>query len=217
MSKILIEEQLIDYLDNNIAWRKKEIANLYLNIDNVNKEIEKESLFRSSVLIYYAHFEGFIKEASTKYLEFVSNTGKPLHCYTNNFRALSLYRKIKDCTDSKRKIHHVELINYIDDKDLIIRIPYKHAISTESNLKSVVLKEILYCLNFSWIEYWEGKSLFIDGKLLFLRNKIAHGEKMNIDEDSFSDLHNFVIEALEYFKFQIEEAVIYQKYLKTAI
>lgn len=62
---------LVDNLDNDLAWRIKELSIIKNKIPQA-KNNEQEALIRAGVTILYAHWEGFVKNAAECYLNFVS-------------------------------------------------------------------------------------------------------------------------------------------------
>lgn len=64
---------LQDALDNAFAWRIKEIAAMKMSVESKSMSMTQTTLIRAGVPLLYAHWEGFIKQASQFYLEYVSN------------------------------------------------------------------------------------------------------------------------------------------------
>lgn len=69
--KVKTLENLDDALDKHLAWRKKEMLSLKVLIDKENEN--SETLIRAGLALLCAHFEGFIKDASNDYLEYISS------------------------------------------------------------------------------------------------------------------------------------------------
>ena len=57
----------------------------------------------------------------------------------------------------------------------------------------------------------------IDTKLLKTRNEIAHGEYSVFDREEYVELHREVIDMLDLFRNQIENAAINQDYMRNLI
>jgi hypothetical protein len=79
-------------------------------------------------------------------------------------------------------------------------------------LKSKVLQNILLTIGLEYDSFWRNKSLLIDGSLLKIRNEIAHGEKTEIDKDTYQENYKLVIELLDYMKICIENAASTKAY-----
>lgn len=71
MIKIRTLSQLQDFLDNEFSWRLKEIANLKIAARR-SDILSKWTVVRASLPLLYAHWEAFIKNAATGYLDFVN-------------------------------------------------------------------------------------------------------------------------------------------------
>ncbi len=87
----------------------------------------------------------------------------------------------------------------------------KDAIDTESNLKSKVLKEIIWTLGLNY-SYFEPLEKLIDVVLLGKRNAIAHGEQEPINQNDYLTLHSKVIEMMDNYRTEIENAAVSKKY-----
>ena len=73
MEKIRNADHLYDKLDQDFAWRRKELTFLNKNIKNA-KAHNLQTNLRCGVVLLYAHWEGFIKNAAENYLKFVATT-----------------------------------------------------------------------------------------------------------------------------------------------
>ena len=59
-------EQLSDKLSDELSWRKKELSELKSLVEIRDISLPRHNaLVRSGVVILYAHWEGFIKSASS--------------------------------------------------------------------------------------------------------------------------------------------------------
>ena len=72
MTKIRTVSQLSDKLSEEIAWRKKELIYIKSLIEKNRYKSVESTLIRSGTALLYAHWEGFIKNAATSYVEFVA-------------------------------------------------------------------------------------------------------------------------------------------------
>ena len=72
--KIRSTEELINYLDDDLAWRRKEIIELRA-VARSAKEKKADVHVRAGIAMLYAHWEGFVKNASNAYVIFVSAMG----------------------------------------------------------------------------------------------------------------------------------------------
>ena len=65
-------EQLVDTLSAEISWRRKELTDLrYVLESSVDSRTRRATLTRAALALLYAHWEGYVKAAAERYLEFV--------------------------------------------------------------------------------------------------------------------------------------------------
>ena len=211
--KIRSSFELTDALDSALAWRKKEITTIFFTVRNQKRAHVKQAYLRASIPILYAHWEGYTKEASKYYIEFVARQRLTYSELTTNFISISTWTTLKEISKSNQFNLHSQFIDFLTfSQNKRARIPYEGVIDTESNLSSKVLQNILFVIGLPYDNFWKSKSLAIDGKLLYYRNKIAHGERHAIDETTFIELHDLVINSLNYVKNTIENYAIQKKY-----
>jgi MAE_28990/MAE_18760-like HEPN len=216
MSKIRTPNDLNDRLSEDLAWRKKELSALKGLIETKSLHPQKNKvLTRSGIAILYAHWEGYIKCAATAYLEFVSMQRNLRYCdLTDNFIAIAMKSRIDEAASSKQATIHNEVIKFLlENMEERIKIPKEGVITTGSNLSSHVLRQILALLGIDYQPY-QMKQVLIDEKLLAKRNCIAHGEFLDVDVDSYRELHREVIDMMDLFRDQIENYVVQKLYLR---
>jgi hypothetical protein len=216
MSKILTPNDLSDRLSEDLAWRKIELSAIKGLIERREFELQKNKvLTRSGIAILYAHWEGYIKYAATSYLEFVSMQRNLRYCdLTDNFIAIAMKSRLDEAASTKQATIHNEVIKFlIDSMEERIKIPKEGVITTGSNLSSDVLRQILALLGIDYQQY-EMKQVLIDEKLLAKRNCIAHGEFLDVDVDSYRELHREVIDMMDLFRDQIENYAVQKLYLR---
>lgn len=211
--KIRTQEDLCDYLSSAIAWRKKELVYLKQTIEATKHTSPRCSmLIRCGVTLLYAHYEGFIKQASQAYLEYVASKRLTLNAVSSNFCALSIWGSLSSVADSRKASAFGPAAKLFQNASTEkSHIPYKTAIDTESNLSSTVLKEIVWTLGLDYSAY-ETKERIIDEKLLAKRNKIAHGEYLDVDKNDYAEIFKAILEIIENFQTQIENAVQLERF-----
>jgi len=210
-------EQLFDLLSGELAWRKKELAILKSLVEQRSLSNEHRTvLLRAGVALLYAHWEGFVKAASGAYLEFVSFQRLRYQDLAPNFIALSARRLFRSASQTDKLQAHVDLAKFfMNDLGSRSTVPYKDAVNTRSNLSSQVLREILFTLGFDWTVY-ATKEKVIDEHLLEFRNTIAHGVYLTVTEDAYVELHRHVIEMMDTFRTQVDNAASMKLYTQTA-
>lgn len=202
--RIRTKNELKDVLDKDFGWRIKELSYILFIVKSDTGKALGVSL-RSSILLLYAHWEGFIKNAATAYLNFVKNQNLTYEELINCFVAISLKQKIKEFETTNKLTIHAQFIAYIKSSAKIIAPLNENVISTTSNLNSSILKEILTTIGLDFSPF-ELKSNLIDEQLLNYRNTIAHGEFLRIDKKEYAHLHSEVFMMMNSIKNEIENA-----------
>lgn len=204
--KIRTLEQLSDALADDLAWRKKELSDLRSLIESSStmSESKKRVLLRSGITILYAHWEGFIKSASSSYLEYVAMQRLRYDELSSNFVALALKAKLDVASETDKATVFTEAIDFIRSQlGERASVPHKDIIYTGSNLKSSILREITCLLGLDY-SFFDTKNVLIDSVLLANRNSIAHGEYLTLDKDDYLQLHTQIVSMLDAFRNQIE-------------
>lgn len=216
--KIFTPEALDDFLDDSFAWRRQELILIKSLVEkNRNTPRKLKCYLRSGVTILYAHWEGFIKEASLAYLNFVSMQRLRYDELATNFVAFALKSKLDEASRTNKAIIHTKVVKFflfeLSQRSYIPRS--SDAIDTESNLKSEVFKNIVHSLGLEYLPKYELQEKFIDLRLLKTRNEVAHGEFSNVKFDEFIELFDRIIDLIETFRNQISNAAAMKSYKRT--
>ena len=203
--------ELQDKLDNDIQWRKKEIVDFKFIIENNRNSTRITPLVRGGIALSYAHWEGFVKMASSIYVGFISNKKIPLDDLKLNFIALSHIKKLKKGIGIEECIYLIDEILKSNQK--VCKIYDKDVIDTKSNLKFNVLRDILLSLGLDESHFAANEN-FIDKKLVEPRNDIAHGTYRDIIYDDFIIVYEHVIPLMEHYKTLIENNATQGNYKK---
>jgi hypothetical protein len=155
-----------------------------------------------------------VKAASRSYLEFVSFQRLQYQDLAPNFIALSARKLFKSAEQTDKLQAHVNLTKFfLNDLGSRSAVPYKDAANTRSNLSSRVLREILSTLGLDYAAYTT-KEKVIDEHLLESRNTIAHGDYLTVTEGAYVELHNHVIEMMNTFRTQVDNAASMKLYMQ---
>jgi len=210
MRKIKSETEFIDMLDKELSWRKKELTYLKSIIKPANPNYKTH--LRCGILLLYAHWEGFVKNACEYYLSFVEYKNLKYSELKENFIALSLKNRLSEFEQTNKATIHSQLIDLLlnrQNENAII--PTENIIKTGSNLNSTVLREILTSIGISFNDY-ELKSNLIDVVLLKNRNSIAHGQYVELDDIKFNELHQEIIGIMSDLKTKLSNAAVLKEY-----
>lgn len=93
-------------------------------------------------------------------------------------------------------------------------LPWAEALRGVANLNSDQLREITVLLGLQSIRY-ETKKAFLDERLLANRNRIAHGERVDIAPAEYDEMHASVLELIGWFRDDLVEAVDRRAYVKS--
>ena len=207
--KLRTAEMLCDKVAEELSWRKKELTDLKYLIQNAStSSSRKRVLGRSGIALLYAHWEGFVKKSGTYYLEFIRMQRLINSELSNSIMSLIICQQITKGSLSKRPSQYEWIFDFFNNKMSERAIfNYKDAIDVGSNLSSKVLREIVFILGLDY-SYYETLEKLLDSSLLGRRNSIAHGEIEPIDLPDYLELHERIIEMMNYFRNQIENAAI---------
>lgn len=204
--------ELDEVMSQELSWRKKEIVTFSFLARKVRGH-EKLILQRAAIPILYAHWEGFIKNAATFYLQYVSRKKLKYSELQTNFIALACKPALQESLKSSKIILLRQVVDFlILNKDDSAKVPYVDVIDTASNLNTDVFKNIMQQIGLTYDNYYLTKELAIDGKLLKKRNEIAHGEKLEVSEEEFLELNKLVVGLLDYFRSHVQNSAVMEHF-----
>lgn len=208
-------EELYGYLSNELIWRKRELAAIRSLVQEKSNSLAKrKALLRSAVMLLYAHWEGFVKSAGTAYIEFVANQRLSHNALSDNFLALAIKPMLHQAMESKQAIDQINLVEFfrknLDSKAIL---QTRASINTQSNLSSLVFQNIVEMLGLDYTLYATGEKL-IDERLLHVRNTVAHGSYIEIDQNEFLELYDKIVGMMDTFRNQINNAASQKEYCK---
>jgi hypothetical protein len=213
--KIRSNEELVEFLDGQLAWRKKEIAVLAGLIDT-SREFQKQALTRAGVAMLYAHWEGFVKEAATAYCVYVRAKRPLLSRVQPSFLAVIVRTRLRGSNSTRRIGPYMDALGgVVGPGDNKFDLPPDNIVDTESNLNFGVFTDISTTIGLD-ISDLATKANLIDEGLVARRHKIAHGERVNLDSDDFDTLRADVVACIEAFAAKIQNAAALRAYLRPA-
>jgi len=211
--KIRSTEELQNKLDDDFAWRRKELTVIFTNVKS-SQSLQVNTNIRIGVVMLYAHWEGFIKNAAELYLIYVACKKLNLNQLSNNFIAVSLKSKLNQFEETNKNTIHTQLIEFLlGDLNIRAQIPTEEIIKTQSNLNSDILREILSTIGIEYTQY-ELKDKYIDSQLLRIRNSVAHGQSPEISEKEFYELYDEITTLMTSIKNDISNSATRSNYRK---
>lgn len=213
MDKELVSmNKFYDKVENEYSWRRKEIFNLERIIKRENNEEVKNNLIRATIVLLYAHLEGFIKESSMLYIYHLSLKKINLSELPEEIKALFIINNFNLTSGINfRKV--VDLVKEIESFDkTAFTISKSYKVNTKSNLNFKVFSEILTIIGLDEKNYINKKGT-VD-LLVELRNNIAHGEYREVSEVILDGFKTDIEILLQQYKDEIQNLAMTKSYLK---
>lgn len=212
--KIRTLDELQEAIDGEMAWRKRELMAVKANIYQA-RSFAKDTALRSGIALLYAHWEGSVKNIASYYLSYVSYQNLPYNRLKSNFLAITIKEKLKLFEETSKTTLHTNIVNeIIDSYGKKSHIPQDGIIKTNSNLNSDIFIEVMATIGLSCDTYESSYNL-LDEVLLNMRNKIAHGERMeslSLDETRYNEIHDKIITLMNKFATQTLNAAVLKEY-----
>jgi hypothetical protein len=207
MSKPFSDTDFSDQITEDRSWRLKEISDLKDAIHRADPKLRRV-LLRALTTICYAHWEGYVRFSSQKYLEHVALRKFLYGDLNRQFLRNYFLPRLAALARSKASIkERCALIDEIlaSSERRFARVN-EDLIDTKSNLNFDVLSDIcrVCCVP---VDAFEDKAHFLDVFLLKRRNSIAHGELEDVDE-----LTTETIEMMRAFGDSLENHVFLKDY-----
>lgn len=211
-------------------WREAEIRFLKNRIAEIRAMKDQDVARKALVVMLYAHFEGLTKALFTIYVNALNGLGIAISSAHSALAAAALADLFKALRnpDSKCKVfaralpQDAKLHRYARDREFLERtadfgirtltIDPDVVVDTESNLKPVVLRKIIYQLGLDpdVVEPWEGTV----NQLLKRRNDVAHGTARDgIGTKDYDALEKAVKEVVDALVAALTTALRKQAYL----
>lgn len=199
--KVRTLSELQAKLDQELTWRKKELIDYKFVVNSYRKSTQLTPLIRGGIALTYAHWEGFIKNASSIYVSYVSTRKIPLKDIQVNFVTLAFLKKFNR---GKSVDECLELADeFVNGMIKPCKLYEKDIVDTKSNLNYTVLEDILKLLGLN-TSHFKSNANFINKKLVEPRNDIAHGTYRDVRIEDYVDIHKTIIPLMDHYKTTIE-------------
>jgi hypothetical protein len=187
---------------------------------------------RALVLMLYAHFEGGIKFSIQVYVKYLNELEITVGNASSDIAAASISDVMHALRDPYRKCREFSkdlpddsaLHRFARDKELMQVLPDilsrkvaidDKVVNTESNLKPVILRRILFRVGLDHHLYDHHESAI--NELIRVRNSIAHGESMSgVSKERYVELRDVVFDVMRDVRLRLRDCVHRQVYLRQA-
>jgi len=207
--------QFIHAVGDEFSWRHKELMDLRL-LTRSSNAVNQRVLIRAGVPLAYAHWEGFVKAGSELLLNYVSHQGLQNKELSDAYFTHSVKTYVAQFLESAKAVSATDAACFVrDSADKKAEIRHKNYVDTASNLSSEVFEQIASSLGVNMGPY---RHLFpyINETILNSRNKIAHGEFIEVSMSDFHDLINRVSDLIRMYKTDLENIVIRNQFKLSA-
>ncbi len=209
--KIRNATQFIRAIGDEFSWRHKELLDMRL-LTKTSSFANQHVLIRAGVPLAYAHWEGFIKTSSELLLNFVSNQGLQNKELSDPYFTHSVKTHIVSVLESTRALTVSDAACFVRDAaNRKADIRHRNYVDTSSNLSSDVFEQIARSLGVNLTPY-RHYFPYIDETIVNGRNKIAHGEYMQLTVLDFHALVDRVSDLVRMYKTDLENIVINKKF-----
>jgi hypothetical protein len=208
MTKIRSREECLNAIQEDSAWRKREMTVMksYLVLFD---EHDQGPLLRSAAVMIYAHWEGFVRTASEAYFSYVNELIARRHVsLSSHFTDLLMWKMFR-----KKGGGHDSARNPVPFLQMRREWPCgpdeqlpADVIDTESNLTSKVLKGLAATVGIEYTPFLTKEKL-IDEHLLKLRNEIAHGRRVAVQREEYEAIEHETRQLIDCFQDLIETCV----------
>ncbi|OQX23265.1 MAG: hypothetical protein BWK80_26860 [Desulfobacteraceae bacterium IS3] len=197
-------DDIREQLEQELTWHADEIRFLENQLANLSKEDEKDKYRKALMVMLYSHFEGFFRFAFRLYKDAINKENlkcEEVTAYVTVSSLSDIFSALDNPQHHKkndifrrslpedtvlhrfcRRVDFMEALNDISKKT--VNIP-DQVVDTESNLKPIVIKKILFQLGFQHDKFDEYEHNI--QQLLGVRNSIAHGSLKNGVQEKLYD------------------------------
>ena len=206
MSKPITEDDLSNQINDDRIWRIREISDLSTAVQRAD-DISQKVLLRALVAICYAHWEGYVKFATQKYIDHIALKRLCFSSLNPQFTRNHFLPRLAALSSSKTSItEKCNLVDEIVESSAMRFSRINPNLLNTGNLNFEAFSNICLICGVSPGSFSDMAG-FVDQMLLKRRNAIAHGENMFIDIADREDIVAKTIELMRRFGDAIENHV----------
>ncbi|WP_336158727.1 MAE_28990/MAE_18760 family HEPN-like nuclease [Amycolatopsis sp. VC5-11] len=174
-------ESFVGALERDIARRKHELSLVRTTLEEgvASKEL-LGWVSRAAVTLSYAHWEGFVKNSSIRYIKLINAQLLRVDQLKPPLQAASLKGHFKRAGSSVKPCYLGSVLMEMDSRRCeIFNVNPEKVIDTESNLSSTVFEGLVTGIGLEYLDVYTMRHPFIDEQLVSARNAVVHGEMMD--------------------------------------
>lgn len=208
--KAITPDNLQDILDSDLVWRRREISSL-ITLARRSSISDRVTIVRAAIPLLYAHWEGFGRSCFVRYLEHVSYRALKFRELRPSFLYMASIGSLSQLGKSPTQ-HEIDLLQSILDRNnLVNKDDFRKRVSTRSNLRGSVLRELLSACGLDWAGYETDES-FLDSEICDARNEIAHGAGGAPSLDTFVTRRDRLFSLMTQLQAQVVNAAVQAEY-----
>jgi hypothetical protein len=208
-----VAEWLIDKLDDELAYRRRELIDLRLLVATTTGS-RQATLSRACIAMAYAHWEGFTKQTLRLYLDHLVKLRLKIVDLKYELQALALYTRMKSVSAPEKSIANAAaLLRDLDSRSSEVFIIDGQQAVRVGNMTSVNLKIILEFSALQYLPYYATRENFIDSVICARRHFVVHGELYPVSASEARDVVFDVLALCDEINDQVQTAAVYREYL----
>jgi HEPN superfamily protein len=211
--KGMTPDRLRQQIDDDLTWRQIELHDMRSAALGA-AGTKRNALMRAGIAALYAHWEGFIKEAASRYADFVRQRKLTYNDLSLNYVALAVAmvrRQASALDEAERDRRIVDVL--LNQRNTRACLPRSELIVvTKQNLNGKVLQSITANIGINYRPEYAAAEIPVINAFVELRNKIAHGENRDVDPAMFLRFFDNVPRLMELFRNEIDNAVDMKSY-----
>lgn len=203
-----------DILLNELTWRRQELSDIKSVVEQIDSESIKKVILRTWIVLLYAHWEGFIKEVTQKYIREVNKLGIRAGRMSHNLAQCIFLEQLKGMSENKTYKSYADIYSKIMKKRGE-KCKISETINTKSNLTKKIFEDILFLVDID--ESWYlPKYNFIDD-LVNMRNEIAHGRGSVVTLEKCKEYNNYMISIMEKYLNDLVDCYTLEKFKRKTV
>jgi hypothetical protein len=212
MSKPYSEADFSEQITGDRSWRIKEISDFKAAVNRADPHLRRV-LLRGLITICYAHWEGYVRFAARKYLEYVALRKFQYKEINRQFLRNYFLPRLAAVSASRASIAaRCELVDEIlNSTERRFSRVNEDLVNTKANLSFEVFTDICLVCSVPAAAFADKRD-FLDVFLLKRRNSIAHGEDTFVAIEDLDDLTSETVTIIRTFGDALENQVYLKAY-----